>query len=208
MGPNHARIVAYFARHGETANNAAGKFRGSSNVSLDANGKRDAYNLGQYFKNVAISKIFSSPKDRAKDTAEAVARPKNMQVNVLNGLQPLNVGYLSGEKKSEHAHVMDYFQQHPNENIPMGDSIQGFRDRTQPDIKKILTYGMQGKIPPLAVVHSSIIHEVNHILTGDHMQTLVKPGGLLAVIHHPDHGFKLKALIHPAAGASDSKYLG
>lgn len=208
MGPRQGKLVAYFARHGETANNASGKFRGSLDVPLDASGKQDAQKLGEYFKNIPISKVFSSPKDRARDTAEAIARPKNLQVEILNGLQPLNVGYLSGEKKSDHAQVMPYFQKFPSEKIPMGDSIQSFRDRSQPAIKQVLAEGMKNEVPPLAAVHSSIIHEVNHMLTGNHMQTLVKPGGLIAVYHHPDFGFKIKALLHPSTDGKDSKYLG
>lgn len=126
----------------------------------------------------------------------------------MEGLQPLNVGYLSGEKKDEHVHVMDYFQKFPNEHIPMGDSISSFRARSQPAIKQVLAYGKSNNIPPVAAVHSSIIHEVNHMLTGDHSQTLVKPGGLIAVYHHPEYGFKIKALLHPSTGANDSKYVG
>lgn len=208
MGPRQGKLVAYFARHGETASNAGGKFRGQSNIPLNSSGKEDAAKLNDYFDKTPISKVFSGPLDRTLDTAKAIATPKNLQVEVLDGLRPLNVGYLSGEKKSDHEHVMDYFQKFPNEHIPMGDSIQSFRERSQPAIKQVLAFGMKNEVPPLAAVHSSIIHEVNHMLTGDHMQTLVKPGGLIAVYHHPDFGFKIKALLHPSTGASDSKYLG
>jgi broad specificity phosphatase PhoE len=192
----------------ETKNNASGRFRGSVNVPLDENGKQDAEKLSSYFKPIAISKIFSSPKDRAISTAEAVAKPKGIKVDVVDGLQPLNVGYLSGEKKDDHIHVMDYFQKFPAEHIPMGDSIESFRKRSQPAIQSVLDYGKANAIPPLAAVHSSIIHEVNHMLTGNHSQTLVKPGGIIAVYHHPEQGFKIKALLHPSSGAGDSKYAG
>lgn len=200
--------IAYFARHGETKNNAEGRFRGAANVPLDENGLKDAEELSKFFKKIPLSKVFSSPKNRAEDTASAIARPKGLKIEVLQGLQPLNVGYLSGEKKSDHEHVMDYFQKFEHEKIPMGDSIESFRKRSQPDIQKVLNYGMKSEHPPLATVHSSIIHEVNHMLTGDHTQTLVKPGGLIAVYHHPEHGFKIKALLHPSSGAGDSKYTG
>jgi broad specificity phosphatase PhoE len=193
----------------ETTLNASGRFRGSANAPLDDNGKADAQKLSQYLGNTQISRVFSSPKDRAIQTAEAVAKPKGLKVEILEGLQPLNVGYLSGEKKDEHEHVMDYFQKYPNEAIPMGDSINSFRQRSQPAIKQIMNYGKSNNIPSFAVVHSSIIHEVNNILTGDHSQTLVKPGGLIAVYHHPEHGFRIKALLHPSeASGSDSKYGG
>ncbi len=208
MGPSMKKNpVAFFVRHGNTNSNSEGKFRGAANIPLDAKGKQQAKELGNYFKNIPISKVFSSPKNRAKDTAEAIARPKKLNVTVLNGLKAIDVGYLSGEKKSDHAGIMDYFQKFPQEPIPMGDSIQSFRDRSQPDIQQILDYGMQNNVPPVAAVHSSIIHEVNHMLTGDHQQTLIEPGGAIAVYHHPDFGFKIKAVLHHSK-AKDMGYTG
>lgn len=205
----HGKLIAYFGRHGETANNAAGRFRGQSNLPLDENGLKDADRMGQFFKPIDLGGVFASTRDRTIVTARAVADPKSMKVQPMEELNPLNVGYLSGEKKEDHGDVMSYFQNNPDDKIPNGESLNGFRQRTQPAIKKLLKLGMQAKNPMLAVVHSSVIHEVNHLLTGDHKQTLVKPGGVIAVYHHPQKGFHIKALLHPVTtGAGDSKYAG
>jgi len=48
------------------------------------------------------------------------------------------LGYLAGEKKSDHENVMDYFEKNPNERVPAGESINEFRARLRPPIKKIL----------------------------------------------------------------------
>jgi broad specificity phosphatase PhoE len=189
--------IAYFARHGETPGNAAGTFRGPLDLPLNDEGKADAKNLGQWFTDKPLSAVYSSTKTRTKDTAEEVARPKGMKVQPVAAFDPINVGYLAGEPKDQHSKVMDYFEKYPNEKIPMGESLNEFRARTQPPIKSILTEGAHSKYPVLAVVHSSIIHELNHIVTGDHNQTLVKPGGVVAVYHHPKHGLALKAVLHP-----------
>ena len=92
---------------------------------------------------------------------------------------------------------MNYFEKYPNEKIPMGESINEFRGRTQPEIKKLLVEGAHSAHPVLAVVHSSVIHELNHLLTGDHNQTLVKPGGIVGVFHHPEKGLEIKAMLYP-----------
>ncbi len=76
-------------------------------------------------------------------------------------------------------------------------STPEFRQRTQPAIKKVLVEGAHSPHPVVAVVHSSIIHEVNHIISGDHNQTLVKPGGIVGVYQHPTKGLAIKALLHP-----------
>lgn len=189
--------IAYFARHGETAGNAAGAFRGPIDYPLNKAGLQDAKNLGKWFSNIDLSAIFASPKTRTRDTAEAVAVPKGIKVQTVDALGPIDVGYLAGEPKKDHEGVMDYFQKFPDEKIPMGESIKDFRARTQPPIKDILTEGAHSTHPVLAVVHSSIIHELNHIISGDHNQVLVEPGGVVGVYHHPEKGLALKALLNP-----------
>lgn len=189
--------IAYFARHGETAGNAADAFRGTVDYPLNDTGKQDALKLGRWFSNKDISSIYASPKTRTQDTAREIALPHQLKVQTVEAFAPINVGYLAGEPKKDHVHVMDYFEKYPNERIPLGESLSEFRDRTQEPIKKLLVEGAHSKYPVVAVVHSSIIHELNHIISGDHNQTLVKPGGVVGVFQHPEKGLALKALLHP-----------
>lgn len=189
--------IAYFARHGETQGNAAGAFRGPIDYPLTPSGEQDAKYLGKWFENKPLSAIFASPKKRTQDTAAAVATPKGLKIQTEPAFAPINVGYLAGEPKDQHKNVMDYFEKYPDEKIPMGESVNEFRARTQGPIKDVLTEGAHSKYPVLAVVHSSIIHELNHIISGDHNQTLVKPGGVVGVYQHPEKGLALKALLYP-----------
>ncbi len=189
--------IAYFVRHGETSGNAANSFRGPIDYPLNNNGKQDALKLGRWFSDKGISAIYASPKTRAQDTAREVALPHQLKVQTVDAFGPINVGYLAGEPKDDHKGVMDYFEKYPNERIPMGESLTEFRSRTQEPIKKVLVEGAHSKYPVVAVVHSSIIHELNHILSGDHNQTLVKPGGIVGVYQHPEKGLALKALLYP-----------
>lgn len=189
--------VAYFVRHGETAGNAAGTFRGPINFPLNDQGIQDAKNAGKWFKDKTISAVYATGKKRTLETADQIATPKGLKVQSVSALNAIDVGYLAGEPKKDHEKVMDYFEKFPHEKIPNGESINDFRERTQPDIKKILVEGAHSEHPVVAVVHSSIIHELNHIVSGDHRQTLVKPGGIVGVYQHPKHGLKLKALLHP-----------
>ena len=192
----------------ETAGNAAGAFRGPLDYPLNVEGHRDAKNLGKWFADKDISAVYASPKTRTRDTADAIAIPKQLKVQTIDAFAPINVGYLAGEKKDDHKNVMDYFEKYPNEKIPMGESVNEFRARTQQPIKDILTEGAHSPHPVVAVVHSSIIHELNHIITGDHNQTLVKPGGVVGVYQHPEHGLAIKALLYPEKAEGDVPYHG
>lgn len=200
--------IAYFVRHGETAGNAAGAFRGPVDFPLNNEGVRDAKNLGKWFEDKDISAVYSSPKTRTRDTADQIAIPKQLKVQVVSEFGPIDVGYLAGELKKDHEHVMDYFEKYPNEKIPMGESLNEFRARVQPPIKKVLVEGAHSAHPVVAVVHSSIIHELNHIITGDHNQILVKPGGIVGIYQHPKHGLAIKALLYPEKSEGDVPYHG
>lgn len=201
--------IMYAVRHGETAGNAAGTFRGAIDYPLNESGLADAKKLGQWFSDKDISAVYASPKKRAQDTADPIATPKGLKVQTVPSLGPINVGYLAGEPKKDHENVMDYFEKFPSEKIPGGESLNDFRERTQPPLKKLLVEAAHSDRPLVAVVHSSIIHELNHIISGDHNQTLVKPGGVVGVYNHPKHGLKLKALVNPETEKeSDAPYHG
>src|SRR5277367_4351322 len=133
--------IAYFVRHGETPGNAAGTFRGPLDLPLNREGVQDAKNLGKWFADKQISAVYSSGKQRTRDTADQIATPKGIKVQPVEALGPINVGYLAGEPKDQHKNVMDYFEKYPNERIPMGESVNEFRSRTQDPIKSILAEG-------------------------------------------------------------------
>jgi probable phosphoglycerate mutase len=200
--------IMYFVRHGTTAGNAADTFRGGIDYPLNKEGKQDAKNLGTWFDKKQISEVYASPKQRTRDTADAIATPKGLKVNIEPNLFAINVGYLAGEPKKNHEGVMSYFEKNPDEKIPMGESLTDFRARTQPPIKKLLVKASQAAHPLVAVVHSSVIHELNHIISGDHNQTLVKPGGVVGVFRHPTKGLALKALYRPEVESPGMSYHG
>src|SRR5579859_6167915 len=105
------KIVAYFVRHGETEANAEGRFRGTKeDWPLTDKGHHDAENLRTYFSDKTFGYAWTSDKQRAEQTAETVLEPHGMVASPTSRLHPLDVGYLSGEKKSEHLDDIQYFQ--------------------------------------------------------------------------------------------------
>jgi broad specificity phosphatase PhoE len=64
----------YFTRHGLSTLNAEGKFSGSLNPPLTIEGRAQATAAGQLAKNLGIDTIVSSPKDRAIETAQLIAK--------------------------------------------------------------------------------------------------------------------------------------
>ena len=66
--------MVFFARHGETDWNAAGRWQGQTDVPLNDVGRAQAKALGERLRAEGIRAIASSDLSRARETAEIVAR--------------------------------------------------------------------------------------------------------------------------------------
>lgn len=60
-------------RHGETDWNAAGLLQGASDIPLNATGREQAAGAARMLKGGAWSRVYSSPMQRAMDTARIIA---------------------------------------------------------------------------------------------------------------------------------------
>lgn len=196
--PTEEKVVAYFVRHGETEANAEGKFRGTkTDYPLTTKGIGQAHEAGEFLRDKPLGDAWTSDKERAEHTSQIVLEPRGMAASPTSSLHPLDVGYLSGEKKSEHKDDIKYFQDHPEVDIPGGDSIQKFRAKVKPTLLRAIRRGIENDKPSVVFGHSSIIHEVGNLIHNDHGACLVKPGGVTAVTYDGTH-FRAKAIFKAA----------
>lgn len=195
------RVVAYFVRHEETALNSEKRFRGPLDPPLDEKGISGLDDTRDYFSNVELGSAFSSDKQRVEQTATGVLQPKGMTFQSDPALRAWNIGYLAGEKKSDHADDISYFQRHPDVQIPSGESLNQFRDRIRPAILRSLQAGVSSDKPSITFLHSSGVKEVSNVIHGDHNKVQVKPGGIAAVTYDGSN-FNMKAVLRPKTGAA------
>lgn len=182
MLPNQNKIVCYVVRHGRTELNRDNCFRGNANPALDDVGIKQAHEIADLFRDVPISHIFCSDKQRATKTAEIIAAAKGGQVHQTEALRALNVGTFSGMKRTpeSEAELQSYLED-PNCQIPGGESLNDFRNRITPCLQEAIDLYAECGVPPMLVAHSSVVHEVSNIATGNHKLILVEPGGAIAV---------------------------
>lgn len=178
---DNSKVVAYFVRHGETLLNAEGRFRGPMDVPLSDKGENDAEELANFFAKIKLGEAWTSARQRATKTADTILAPKGMAANPTESLYAWDVGGLAGEKKSDHKDDVEYYQRNPSLPIPGGESLDDFRARVNPTIKTALMSGIKRGLPSIVVAHSSIIHQVNHLIHHDHTKNLVSPGGAIQV---------------------------
>lgn len=82
-------------RHGQTPWNALGKIQGCTNIDLEEEGRRQAKLLSQHLDG-DFSAIYSSPLNRAFETAQILAAPASLEVHPIEALREINFGLWEG----------------------------------------------------------------------------------------------------------------
>ena len=80
------------ARHGETDWNRESRFQGHADPPLNALGRAQAAELATTLADEELAAVYSSPLQRALETARVVARPHNLSPLALEGLREVDVG--------------------------------------------------------------------------------------------------------------------
>jgi broad specificity phosphatase PhoE len=176
------QVVAYVGRHGTTALNKEDRYRGQKDVPLDDQGKQEAQEQAEFLANKPIGQAWSSDLSRAKDTAKAVLKGRNIKATPLESLRPLDAGKYTGQKKKDHEQDMKYYHEHTDERIPGGDSIDGMNKRVSRPLLRAMRAGLRTGKPSYLSAHSSVIHSLGHLLHNNHKAALVEPGGVVAVV--------------------------
>lgn len=100
----------YLVRHGETDGNAEGRSQGLRDVPLNDRGARQAATIGERFGTRPIVAVYASPLARTRATAEAIAAPHGLRVQIDERLVELDQGVLDGltgeEMRRDHAEFL------------------------------------------------------------------------------------------------------
>ena len=160
------RII--LARHGQTEWNKAFRFQGRTNVQLTDEGKRQAYQLSERLRTWCPEVIYTSPLDRAKYTAEAIASPLKMTPVILPELEEINFGSWEGQTfdslKSECSEEYSRWREDPFFNPPEGAE-------TWPEIEASLNRAVDIMLESpykriVAVSHGGIMRALYAVIMG------------------------------------------
>jgi broad specificity phosphatase PhoE len=80
------------ARHGETDWNRESRFQGHADPPLNELGREQAAELAAALAVEEIAAVYSSPLQRALETAQAVAEPHRLSALPVDGLREVDVG--------------------------------------------------------------------------------------------------------------------
>lgn len=88
-------------RHGESTWNASGRWQGTADPGLSELGHRQAAAVAARLADVAVDAVVASDLVRAGQTADAIARVHDLDVEVRTGLRERDVGKWTGLSRAQ-----------------------------------------------------------------------------------------------------------
>ena len=160
--PSHRslrRLLLYLLRHGETDWNVEQRIQGVSDTTLNDVGVAQAEALACALRGRPISRVYSSPLNRARRTAEIIAHAVGVPLLDEAGIAELDQGELEGmtfrQLPRTHPDFMALWQTRPAEaRMPGGENLAELQERAWAAVERFL-----------AAHENEVIAAVSHNLT-------------------------------------------
>jgi len=145
----------YFTRHGESEANTKNVYsnRVIDRYPLTQKGIQQTEELVEVLKDVAFSKIYSSPLLRAVQTSQILSKRLNVDFEIVDALREYDTGILEGKLKT--GRNMELYEENEREwfvsnnfdhKLPGGESLNDIKTRFLPFMENLKAlYGSQDK---------------------------------------------------------------
>jgi len=144
----------FLARHGETDWNRENRFQGHADPPLNETGRAEAAELAAALAPEPLAAVYSSPLQRAFETARIVAAPHGLEALPVDALREVDVGAWQGLTRAE---IKERF---PEQFARWLDYGQGWEDGE--------SYEEMGRRVIAALVELAAAHESERILAVSH----------------------------------------
>lgn len=151
MNTRETANTLFFIRHGENLANLTLEFSHRKvDYSLTEKGILQARQTADALCDQNIDAIYSSPLKRAFETAQIIAAPLGLPVQILEQFREVNVGDLEGQKPTralwqQHDAVIAAWQNdHPEVRFPGGEDYPSLLARMHSGLQTVLA-GAQGR---------------------------------------------------------------
>lgn len=150
----------YFMRHGESEHNAKGiAAGGQTDSALTLKGIQQASSIKKTLLEKPIGNVFASPMQRAHHTAKHASGRDPI---IVEALREWNLGNLEGQPFDEFLAFVKSID--PDQEIPQGETLRAFFQRSLKAINAILDEHEQ----PLIVAHGGTYAAILHAIGEDH----------------------------------------
>jgi broad specificity phosphatase PhoE len=147
----------YLVRHGETQWNKEEIFRGQADIPLNEAGIRQARIAGQALGKIKFAKVFTSPLQRALQTAQIIA--PHQKIIQVEGFKDMHFGIWQGmalkKVREVYPEMHRQWKSVPHQvNFPQGENLLQVRRRAVVALRRILLQEPEGTY--LIVAHRVI----------------------------------------------------
>ena len=169
----HFRMtVLLLIRHAQNEWVRTGKLAGwTPEIHLNDEGKKQAALLGQRLAEAKLQAVYSSPLERAVETAEAISQQhRDLEVQIHDGLGEVDFGDWQGKRlrKLARSRLWQVVQNYPSgAQFPNGESFRQMQFRVVNALEEIAGQHPRGTIA--AVAHSDVIKAVMAHYLGMHL---------------------------------------
>jgi broad specificity phosphatase PhoE len=176
----------YLVRHGNTDWTGQRINGNTPGVHLNETGRSQAERIAGYLCQFPIEAIFSSPMERATETADPLARQINTAVTPKEFLREINFGDFQGlGVELAGSPVWQQFLTHPAEVIfPGGESIKAAQERVATGLNE-LSARFAGEAQITCFAHCEILRlAIAHVLKmplDDYMRITIDPASISCV---------------------------
>jgi len=160
----------FLVRHGETDWNAEKRMQGQiQHIMLNEEGLRQSRLLAKRLANERIDIIYSSPQERALQTAEMIAKPHSLSIITHAGLAERTHGLIDGmsmdEFKKKYPKVFDeYMKTREIKGMEGAETLAQLTNRAMAAFKEIVEQNLKKNI--LIVSHGGICKNIIMALAG------------------------------------------
>jgi broad specificity phosphatase PhoE len=178
---NEGRI--FFARHGETDWNAAGRWQGQTDIPLNELGRAQARALGVRMQGEGIRAIGSSDLSRARETAAIAGEEIGLAPSFVDpAFRERAYGIFEGLTRDEciarYPKEWDVFADHPRTPPDSVESLAALTERMRGGLQRLIA---RSEDRLLVVSHGRAIRSLVTAVTGAEMSPLGN-GGVVEVV--------------------------
>jgi broad specificity phosphatase PhoE len=151
----------FVLRHGETAWSRERRFSGARDVSLTADGRRQCEAAAAALASVPLAAVYASQLERARVTAEIVAKPHRLEVIVDPAFAEMGFGEWEGATRDEvaarHPEAWDAWRVTPDRVvIPGGERLTAVAERVARGLEALRAEHDGGE-PVVLVTHAIVV---------------------------------------------------
>ena len=195
--------IILLIRHGENDYVKTAKFAGRiPGVHLNEKGQQEAKVIADGLKDVPLSAIYSSPLERAIETAQPLSKAKRLKITIADGLIETDIGDWKGLeiKKARKLPEWKNVQNFPSRfRFPKGESFQEEQTRLVNAMEKIIESHRPDDWVAIFSHADPIKLIINYYLGMplDHFQRLACNTGAVSILNLTTNGVLLLGPYHP-----------